>query len=117
MARAILQQACTIVELDSRYDSLDVAALDEVGSVLLTQAAAAEPPRIVVDFSKTSLIGSTFLELLVRTWKRLSERGGRMALCGLNPFCADVFRVTRLETLWRSYPTREEAVKALVQVR
>jgi stage II sporulation protein AA (anti-sigma F factor antagonist) len=114
MVRTIVQQECTVVELGPTYDSLDSEALDEVGSVLLTQASAAEPPRLVVDFSQTSLIGSTFLELLVRAWKRLSERGGAMALCGLQPFCAEVFRVTRLETLWHCCPTRDEAVTALL---
>jgi anti-anti-sigma factor len=115
MVRTTVQQGCTVVELGPSYDSLDTDALDEVGSVLLTQATAAEPPRIVVDFSQTSLIGSTFLELLVRAWKRLSERGGTMALCGLQPFCAEVFRLTRLETLWHCSATRDEAIEAFAK--
>jgi anti-sigma B factor antagonist len=113
MARLISQPKCTIIELGTSYDSLDVDSLDAVGGLLLTQAATAEPPRIIVDFSQTTFIGSTFIELLVRAWRRVSQRGGTLATCGLHPFCAEVLRVTRLETLWPSYATREEAVQAI----
>ena len=115
MVQSISRQTYTIVELGVSYDSLDIDALDEAGGVLLTQAATADPPRVVVDLFQTRFIGSTFLELLVRTWKHLHQRGGVMAVCGLHPLCAEVFHVTRLETLWHSYPTRDDAVKALVQ--
>ena len=113
MVELIHQPGCTVIELGASYDSLDLDSLDEVGGMLLTQAATAEPPRLVLDMSQTGFIGSTFIELLVRTWKRLTERGGTMVLCGLQPFCADVLRVTRLETLWRAYPNREKAVDAV----
>ncbi len=106
------QPECTIFELGEGYDSLDTDALDEAGGILLTHAATVEPPCILLDFSKTNFIGSTFIEIMVRTWKRLNERGGTLAVCGLQPFCVDVLRVTKLETLWPSYATREEALKS-----
>ncbi len=112
MTQFTSQPDCTIFELGSSYDSLDTDTLDEAGGALLTHAATVEPPHILLDFSKTNFIGSTFIEILVRTWKRLSERGGTMAVCGLQPFCTDVLRVTRLDTLWPSFPTREEALKS-----
>lgn len=115
MVQLISRQTYTIVELGVSYDSLDIDALDEAGGMLLTQAATADPPRVVVDLFQTEFIGSTFLELLVRTWKHLHQRGGAMAVCGLHPLCAEVFHVTRLETLWGSYPTRDDAVNALLQ--
>ncbi len=104
------QQGVTIIALGPSYDSLDVDALDELGSVLLTTCATVEPPLIVVDASRTSFIGSTFIEILVRAWKRLSQRGGTMVLCGVQPFCAEVMRVTRLDTLWPTCATLQEAV-------
>jgi len=106
------QPECTIFELGEGYDSLDTDTLDEAGGILLTHAAMVEPPRILLDFSRTKFIGSTFIEIMVRTWKRVTERGGTMVLCGLQPFCTDVLRVTRLETLWPTYATQEEALKS-----
>jgi anti-sigma B factor antagonist len=113
MVSLLQQTTCTVIELGPCYDSLDLNALNDAGSLLLTQATSAVPPRLVVDMSQTDFIGSTFIELLVRTWKRVTERHGTMVLCGLQPFCAEVLRATRLETVWTCYAARNEAVEAL----
>jgi anti-sigma B factor antagonist len=103
----------TVIEVGAAYDSLDEDALDDFGDVLLTHAVTVDPPSIVVDLSKTSFIGSMFIELLVRAWKRLSQRGGHLALCGLHPFCAEVLQTSRLDTIWSFFPDRSAAVDAL----
>ena len=107
------EQDVTVLTLGPSYESLDDDALEEMGGLVLTAASTCEPPRLVLDLSQTTFIGSMFIELLVRAWKRLSERNGALVLCGVQPFCAEVIRVTRLDTLWESYPTRGEAVAAL----
>ncbi|MDY0167885.1 MAG: STAS domain-containing protein [Thermoguttaceae bacterium] len=107
------QNEVTVIELGPAYDSLDDAALDELGSLLLTKAATAEPPYLVLDLSKTDFVGSLFIELLVRAWKRLSERGGAFALCCVHPFCEEVLKITHLNTLWESFPNRGSAVESL----
>ena len=116
MIRVSRQQDVTIVELGPSYESLDKGAIAEMGDVLLNQATEAEPPRMVLDLSETNYIGSAFVELLVRVWKRLTQRGGTMALCGLRPFCTEVLRVTRLDRLWNAFPTRDQAVAAVRQI-
>ena len=35
-----------------------------------------------------------------------------MAVCGLRPFCAEVLRVSRVDSLWETYPTSDEALQA-----
>ena len=113
MVQLLRQRNATIIELGHSYESLDEDAIEEVGSVLLREAATVEPPQLVLDFARTELIGSSFLELLVRVWKRLCHRGGALTLCGVNPFCAEVLHVTRLDTLWETYGTRAEALAAV----
>jgi len=113
MCRSIRVQGIVVIEFGPSYDSLNDDALEEAGGLLLTEAVHAQPPRLVLDLSQTSFIGSTFIELLVRAWKRLRERGGTMVFCGLHPFCTEVLEVTRLTTLWDIYATRDEAVQAL----
>lgn len=110
MIEVLRQENVTVIRLGVTYRSLDDDVLDEVGGLLLTKAATVDPPRIVLDLSETTYIGSTFIELLVRAWKRLRERGGTLVLCGLQPFCTEVLRVTRLDSLWKSYPSQQEAV-------
>ncbi len=107
------QNDVTILELGPAYNSLDEVALDELGSLLLTQAATITPPCLVLDLARTELIGSTFIELLVRAWKRLTERGGVFALCNVQPFCEEVICTTHLNTLWESFPSRDQAVQSL----
>jgi len=113
MYRVIRQQGVTVIELDPSYHSLDDETLGEFGRSLLTEADQADPPRLLLDLSHTSYVGSGFIELLVRVWKRVKMRGGIMALCGLRPFCAEVLGVTRLDTIWPIYPHRSEAIAAI----
>ena len=113
MSRVIRQEGVTILELDPSYDSLDDEALSEFGEIVLSEAVRGNPARLILDLSATQHIGSSFIELLVRAWKRIQERGGTMVLCGLQPFCIEVLEITRLNTLWPAYPTRDEAVAAL----
>ena len=113
MTRVSREQDVTLIQFGPSYDSLDDAALEEIGGALLGEAFHAEPPRLLLDLSRTSFIGSSFIELLVRAWKRLKERDGTMVLCGVQPFCAEILRVTRLDSLWDTYPTRTEALATL----
>ena len=46
MAELAYELGCTVIELGASYDSLDLDTLDDVGSLLLTQAATADPPRL-----------------------------------------------------------------------
>jgi anti-anti-sigma factor len=112
MATVLRESNATVLELGPSYASLDVKALTEFGEVLLSEATYADPPHLILDLSKTNFVGSAFIELLVRAWKRISHRGGTMALCGAQPFCAEVLRAARLDSLWPSFPNRDEALNA-----
>ncbi len=107
------QGPVTVCILDKAYDSLDTAQVDELNVRLCDAVAAADRRLVVIDLSHTNFIGSSFLEVLFRVWKRLQERDGRLALCGLSEFCEEVLHTTRLDTLWSSFPTRQEAIDAL----
>jgi anti-anti-sigma factor len=113
MASIDKQQNVTVVSLDAEYDSLDEATIEAFAQELLGTAGSIDPPRMVLDFSNTTFLGSRFIEIVVRAWKRLCERKGEMALCNLDPFCAEVLDRTHLNKLWRFFPSREEAVAAL----
>jgi anti-sigma B factor antagonist len=113
MNRIIRENDVTIIELGPVYDSLDNEALAEFEGLVMNEAICCEPARLVLDLTNTSYIGSSFIETLVRAWRRLKERDGVLALCGIQPFCAEVLRVTRLDSLWDIYTSRAEAVAAM----
>jgi anti-sigma B factor antagonist len=113
MADVIRQPDLTIIELGESYDSLELAALEEMAGVLLGEATHADPPRLLLDLSNTTFIGSTFLRVLLEARKRLRTRGGTMALCGVREFCDEVFRAAKLDVVWTTYSSRREALAAM----
>lgn len=114
MGRAFIQDGVTIIELGERYDSLDDDSLERLSDELLDAASNSPAPALLVDLSNTRLIGSRFIGLLVRAWKRVQDRQGRMGICCVPPFCREALITTRLyDTLWTPYETREEAIAAM----
>jgi anti-anti-sigma factor len=103
----------TVIELDAEYDALDEARFDQARDLLLTEAQTAQPPLVALDLSRTAYIGSAFIEVMFRMGKRLRQRGGQLVLCGLQPFCAEVLRATRLDTMFDSYTNAQDASAAL----
>ena len=113
MTRVVYEQSVSIVELLAHYDSLDLNVLDEFAETLVAAAVEADPPWLLLDMSQTEYVSSSFIELLVRAWRVIERREGRMALCGVQPFCLEVLETTRLDVLWPIYPTRGEALAGL----
>lgn len=112
----ILQQdGVTIVAFGRDFERISeerVAAATES----LLEAANQPEPRVVVDMSHTTFFGSSFIEALFRAWNRIHTRpGGRFVLCGLTPYCTEVLQITNLDQLWKLYPNREDAIRAVKQ--
>jgi anti-anti-sigma factor len=110
MATVSEEQGVRVLSLDKSYDALDDEHLESLSRMLLEQVETSPQPRLVLDFAKTEYMGSRVLEILFRAWKRVNARGGRMVLCGLSPFCAEVIHVTRLDTIWPIEPHRKAAL-------
>ncbi|REJ85795.1 MAG: anti-sigma factor antagonist [Planctomycetota bacterium] len=107
------ENGVTIVELGKSYQRLGEDRISEVSKVLM-EASQAEPPLVLIDLSQTEFFSSSFIEVLFRVWNRIQPReGGRFALCGLTPYCAEVLQVTNLDKLWEIYETRDAALQAL----
>ena len=66
--------------------------------------------RILVDFSDTGYVDSSGLGALVSLTKRLREVGGELRLAALNEDMRTLFELTRLDTLFRLYGSRAEAL-------
>ncbi len=113
MYRLIQESGVTILTAGPSYTGLEEEALQEFGEVLLSEVSHATPPRFVIDMSETDFIGSSFIEILVRAWKRVKNRNGTMALCGLHPFCHEVLQISRLDTIWPICASRDQAMSAV----
>lgn len=115
MTQVLSESDVTIVAVDTNYDSLDEAKLDQFSKLLLSTVDRAKPPVVLLDLAQADFIGSTFLGILVRAWKRLRDRQGRLALCHVNEVCGDVLHASKLDTIWEVFPTREDAIRELAE--
>jgi anti-anti-sigma factor len=103
----------TVIVLGRNYHAVDGEAKDRVEQVLTRHTADDAPARLVLDLSRTVSVDSSFIGLLFAAEKRLRARGGRMAVCGADAFCADVLRIVKLGEIFPSYPSRDEAIEAM----
>ena len=92
---------------------LDFREIEAGASELLRLLGNDTIKNVVVDFHKTDYYGSTALGFFVKLWKRVRERGGRMAFCGVSDHEREILRITRLDGLWPICPSREEALQAV----
>jgi len=60
------------------------------------------PPCIIVNLSLIEWISSTFANEMVRLLEIVKAANGKLTLCGARPFVQEVFRVTKLESLFDS---------------
>ncbi|MDZ4779327.1 MAG: STAS domain-containing protein [Planctomycetia bacterium] len=104
----------TIIGFEPEYDALDEPAMDRTRRELL-DAAEHRPPLMLCDFSRTKYFGSGFIDILSNASQQLRARGGKMVLCGLQPFCEKVLTAANLEELWDFVKSREAAIAALRQ--
>jgi len=66
------------------------------------------PGRIILDLSTVDFIDSSGLGSIVAAMKQLGP-GRRLDLAGLTPTVEKVFRLTRMDTVFRLFPTLDEA--------
>lgn len=103
----------TIVVPGEEYENLNEHLLQAASKHLLDLAQTIDPPILLIDLRDTRFFGSSFLGTFFRTWRRLSARGGRLAMCSPQEVCADVLRVTQVDRLWPIYVERQDALAAL----
>ncbi len=69
--------------------------------------------NLVFDLSGVTHIDSTGIGRFIDAYSRLGQAGGQMRLAGATGAVRDSFRVTRLDTIFRFFPTVEAACEGL----
>ena len=67
--------------------------------------------RVILDLSDVEFIDSSGLGAIVAAMKQLGN-GRKLDLAGLHPFVEKVFRLTRMDTVFRLYPSLTDALSA-----
>ena len=95
---------------------LNESVYDLLGGSMAEVLTALEDPtvrHVVWDFHHTRTLGSSVLAFFVKIWKRISLRGGRMALCRVSAYEREIFATTRLDQLWPLFDCRDDAVRSV----
>jgi anti-anti-sigma factor len=80
---------------------------------LLEVLESGEVSSVVFDFGHLEYCGSCMLEAMRRLWKSLPKERGKLVVCCVNHVVRDILHVTRFDTLWPIFPTRDEALVAV----
>ena len=57
--------------------------------------------NMLLDFSRVEFMSSSFLGLLVKIHKRISEKNGQLKLCNINKKIREIFKITRLDKIFQ----------------
>lgn len=87
--------------------------VERVGTEVLKKVDELPNPTVVVDLSHLDYMGSVQVALLVRLWKSIKNRKGRMVVQVHSPMVQDVLKTAGLDKLWDFAETRPEALKVL----
>src|SRR3954469_10823292 len=70
-------------------------------------------PELVVDLSGVGFAGSAALGNFVALHRMVRQNGGRIVFCNVDPTVAEVFRASKLESLFGFEADREAALRAI----
>ena len=101
----------TVAELvDLRLADSDIIAFQE--RVLLILADHAHP-KIVLDLCHVTAVSSAMVAGLLRLRKKVADKLGRMALCGVQPSLMNILQFIRLTEVFKIHASSREAVEAV----
>ncbi len=81
----------------------------------LTAGINSASTGLLVDFGGTTYVGCGLLNVLLRCNERAKHMNRRVVFCGLMPLPRQVLVITRLESLWEVFETRQKAMEAARQ--
>jgi anti-sigma B factor antagonist len=107
--RESLENGALVLELLGRLDELASTEVEQAFMALLRRGIAC----VVLDLHGVEYVSSSGLRILLMLSRALKRDGGRLKLCGLSPFVAEVFEVSNFHTVFEVYPTTADAFRAL----
>ena len=102
------RQGATIVHLVGEVDLNVSPKLRSRLKELTSQRKA----LVIIDMASVPYIDSSGVATLVECLQSVSRYHGVLRLCSLTKRASGVFEISRLDTVFRIYPTLEEALKA-----
>jgi len=71
------------------------------------------PDKLIFDFRGVKFFSSLVLGVLLEVRSKLAAYNGEVAISAINPQLHKVFRITNLDKIFKFFPDRESAVRAV----
>ena len=89
---------------------LDEANIAEIGQTLTALIEERTAPKLLLDFSTVDHLSSAALGMLINANNKIRETNGQLRLTNIKVQILEVFKITRLDKLFKIFPTRAEAL-------
>lgn len=91
---------------------LDAVTIERMTASLKDLVDASVQARFVFDFQPVAYLSSSALGMLISLQKRFLQRKANLKLSGINDEIMEIFRITKLDTVFDIYKDLPSAVEA-----
>lgn len=103
----------SVIAFPTELATAHMADVREAGVRVVEQLSTVKDPACLVDLTALEYMGSSLVASIVRIWKAVREKNGRMVVVASNDKIVDVLRATGLTKVWVVVSTFEAGVHAL----
>ena len=102
-----------ILALMPELNEVPWADIERIGAELVSRLQDLPNPALLVDLCALNYMGSAQVALVVRLFKTVKERGGRMVVANRDAMVQEVLTLAGLDKLWTISPSPEHGLKLL----
>lgn len=103
----------TVFHLKGRLDSSNTEEFEQKVLTCLEHGIR----YLVLDFTELEYINSAGLRVLVMSHQRLNPHGGRVMVCGIRDYIAEIFNISGYDRVFAMYPDLNLAMQEFEQQR
>ena len=94
---------------------LDEANIEGIGQTLRAIIAESDRPKLLLDIATVDHLSSAALGMLINANNLIKQKNGMFRLANIKPNILEVFRITKLDKLFRIQPTRDDAIRSFAE--
>lgn len=106
-------QGRTVVSFLPRLNEIPWSEIEKVGGAILPKLQDTASPGVLVDLCALKYMGSASLALIVRIYKTVTEKHGRMIVANCDPMVGEVLAKAGLQKIWEIAPSRDDGLRRL----
>ncbi|MFZ9692613.1 MAG: STAS domain-containing protein [Phycisphaerales bacterium] len=89
----------------------DALMIQQIGEEIGKLVDAEQKPRMLLSFRNVDFLSSAALSMLIGVNTRVKAKGGKLRLAEIKPDIYQMFKITKLHSLFEIFDTVEDAVK------